>query len=136
MLEEVLEHMGDCRGPARRHALLGAPAVDFLDQPGLDPNVDICCFPFHAFFCAVLAFFVKAELVGSGLPRRGFMRRTRSDFGSSVAWTRRRRAVLALISLSSLALDPDYRRGGGALSGGPLDKSRQTIDSSSDQPDR
>jgi len=24
------------------------PGVDFFDEPGLDPHVDICCFPFHA----------------------------------------------------------------------------------------
>ena len=90
----------------RQHALLGAPGVDFLDRLGLDPDVDICGFPFHA-FCAVFAFFVKAGLIGSDLPRTGFMRRTRSDFGNSFAWARRRRAVFALISLSSLALDHD-----------------------------
>jgi len=90
------------------------------------PGRRYCGFPFHAFFCAVFAFVVKAELVGSGLPRTGFMRRTRSDFGSSFAWARRRRAVHALISLSSLALDPDWQ-GGGALSGRPLDNFGQRI---------
>jgi hypothetical protein len=31
MLEELFEHMDDCRGSARRHALPGAPGVDFLE---------------------------------------------------------------------------------------------------------
>jgi hypothetical protein len=84
MLEELLQHVDDCRRSARRHALPVAPGVDFFDQLGLDPDVNICGFPFHA-FCAVFAFFVKAGLIGSGLPRTGFMRRTRSDFGSSFA---------------------------------------------------
>src|SRR6516165_11930465 len=101
MLEEVLKHVDDRRRSAWQHALLSAPGVDFLDELGLDPDVDICGFPFHA-FCAVFAFFVKTGLIGSGLPRTGFMRRTRSDFGSSLAWARRRRAVHALILLSSL----------------------------------
>jgi hypothetical protein len=48
MREEVLEHVDDCRGSARRHPLLGAPGIHFLDQLGLDPDIDICCFPFHA----------------------------------------------------------------------------------------
>jgi hypothetical protein len=47
MLEEMLEHVDDCRSSARRHSLPGAPGVDFLDQLGLDPDVNICCFPFH-----------------------------------------------------------------------------------------
>jgi hypothetical protein len=34
--------LDDCRRPARRYSLLGAPGVDPLDQPGLDPNVNIC----------------------------------------------------------------------------------------------
>jgi len=46
MLEKMLEHIDHCRRSARRHALPGAP--DFLDQLGLDPDVDICCFPFMA----------------------------------------------------------------------------------------
>ena|SRR5277367_1825030 len=48
MLEELFEHMDDCRGSARRHALPGAPGVDFLDQLDLDPDDDICGFPWHA----------------------------------------------------------------------------------------
>jgi hypothetical protein len=47
MFEELIEHVDDCRRPARRDSLPGAPSVDPLDQPGLDPNVDICGFPFH-----------------------------------------------------------------------------------------
>jgi hypothetical protein len=66
---------------------------------------------FHALFCAVFAFFVKAGLIGRALPRTGFMRRTRSDFGSSLAWARRRPAVHALILLSSVALDVDEQGG-------------------------
>jgi hypothetical protein len=46
MLEELLEHIDD--SSARRHSLPGAPSVDFLDQLGLDPDVDICCFLSHA----------------------------------------------------------------------------------------
>jgi hypothetical protein len=102
----MLEHVDNCCRSARPDSPLGARCVDLVDQLRLDPDVDIRGFPFHA-LCAVFAFFVKAELVGSGLPRTGFMRRTRSDFGSSLPWARRRRAVLMLISLSSLALDPD-----------------------------
>jgi len=66
---------------------------------------------FHALFCAVLAFFVEAGLIGRGLPRMGFICRTRSDFGSSLAWARRRRAVHALILSSSSELDVDERGG-------------------------
>jgi hypothetical protein len=47
MLEEMLEHVDDCRGSARRHSLPSAPNVGFLDQLRLDPDVDICGFPFH-----------------------------------------------------------------------------------------
>src|SRR6516162_7596694 len=48
VLEEFLQHVDDRCGPAWRHSLLGPPAVDFLDQLRLDPDVDICSFPFHA----------------------------------------------------------------------------------------
>jgi hypothetical protein len=48
MLKEMFEHVDDCRSSAWRHSLPGAPSVDPLDQLGLDPNVDICCFLFHA----------------------------------------------------------------------------------------
>ncbi len=48
MLDEVLEHINDGCSSARGHALLGAPGVDFLDQLGLDPKVDICSIPSHA----------------------------------------------------------------------------------------
>ena len=48
MLEEMLEHVHYRRGSARRHVPPGAPGVDPLDQPGLDPDVDFCGFPFHA----------------------------------------------------------------------------------------
>jgi hypothetical protein len=48
VLKEMLEHVDYRRGSARRHVLPGAPGVDPLDQPGLDPNVDFCGFPFHA----------------------------------------------------------------------------------------
>jgi|HubBroStandDraft_4_1064222.scaffolds.fasta_scaffold02943_8 hypothetical protein len=48
MLKEALDHMDDCRGSARRHSLPGAPGVDFLDQLGVDPDVDVGCLPFHA----------------------------------------------------------------------------------------
>lgn len=47
MLEELLEHVDDCRRPARRYSLPGAPSVDFLDQLRLDPDVNICGFPLH-----------------------------------------------------------------------------------------
>jgi len=48
MLEEVLEHVDDGCCPAWQDALNGPPGVDFLDQLGLDPDVDICGSPFHA----------------------------------------------------------------------------------------
>jgi hypothetical protein len=48
MLEEVFEHVDDRRSSAWKHPLPVAPVVDFVDQPGLDPDVDICCFSFHA----------------------------------------------------------------------------------------
>jgi hypothetical protein len=48
MLEEMLQHVDDCCSSARRHSLPGTPRIDFLDQLGLDPDVDICCFPCHA----------------------------------------------------------------------------------------
>jgi hypothetical protein len=48
MFEELIEHVDDCRRPARRFSLPGAPSVDPLDQPGLDPDVDICGFVFHS----------------------------------------------------------------------------------------
>jgi len=48
MFEEFLEHIDDRREPARRHSLSGAPSVDFLNELWLDPDVDICGFPFHA----------------------------------------------------------------------------------------
>jgi hypothetical protein len=48
MLKELLEHVDDRRSSARRHSLPGAPGVDFLNQLGLDPNIDICCFLSHA----------------------------------------------------------------------------------------
>jgi hypothetical protein len=47
MIEELLDHVDDCRGSARRYSLPSAPAVDFLDERGLDADVDICCFLFH-----------------------------------------------------------------------------------------
>ena len=47
MLEKPLEHLDDCGGSARGHGLPGAPGIDFLDQLGLDRDIDIC-FPFHA----------------------------------------------------------------------------------------
>jgi hypothetical protein len=46
-VEELIEHVDDCRRPARRHSLPGAPGVDPLDQPGLDSDVNICGFLFH-----------------------------------------------------------------------------------------
>jgi hypothetical protein len=70
---------------------------------------------------------VKAELAGSGWPRTGFMRRTRSDFGNSFAWARRRRPLHALIFVVSLLCSIVANRGG-ALSGASIDKSRQKID--------
>jgi len=47
MPEEFPKHVDNCRGSGWRHALPVAPGVDFLDQFGLDPDVDVCCFPFH-----------------------------------------------------------------------------------------
>jgi hypothetical protein len=46
--EEMFEHVDDRRSSAWRHSLLAAPSVDPLDQLGLDPNIDICCFLSHA----------------------------------------------------------------------------------------
>ena len=48
MLQELLDHVDDCRRSARRYSLPVAPGIDFLDQLGFDPDVDICCFSFHA----------------------------------------------------------------------------------------
>jgi hypothetical protein len=48
MLEEVFEHVDDCRSSAWRHSLPSTPAVNVLDQLGLDPNIDIRCFLSHA----------------------------------------------------------------------------------------
>ena len=42
-LEEMFEHVDDRCSSARKHSLTRAPGVDFLDQLGLDPDVDICC---------------------------------------------------------------------------------------------
>jgi hypothetical protein len=44
----MFEHVDDRRSLAWRHSLPAAPSVDPLDQLGLDPNVDICCFLSHA----------------------------------------------------------------------------------------
>jgi hypothetical protein len=46
-LEELIDHVDDRRSSARQYALPRAPGVDVLDQPGLDPDVDIRCFSFH-----------------------------------------------------------------------------------------
>jgi hypothetical protein len=48
MVEEILEHIDDRRCPAWRHSLPGAPSVDLIDQLGLDPDVDIGGFLWHA----------------------------------------------------------------------------------------
>jgi hypothetical protein len=48
MLEELLDHVDDRRSSAWRYSLPGAPGVDFLDQLGFDPDIDLCCFLFHA----------------------------------------------------------------------------------------
>jgi len=48
MLKELLDHVDDCSGSAWRHSLPVAPSVDSFDQPGFDPDVDICGFAFHA----------------------------------------------------------------------------------------
>jgi hypothetical protein len=48
MLEELLKHVDDRRSSAWRYSLPGAPGVNFLDQLGLDPNIDLCCFLSHA----------------------------------------------------------------------------------------
>jgi len=47
MLKQTLKHRDDRRRPAERHSLPGAPGVDLLDQLRLNPDVDICGFPFH-----------------------------------------------------------------------------------------
>jgi len=46
--EEFLKHIDDRRGSTRRHALLSTPDVDYLNQLGLDPDVDICDLRFMA----------------------------------------------------------------------------------------
>lgn len=48
LLEEVLNHVANRCRPARWYSLAGAPRVDPLDQPRLDPNVNISSFLFHA----------------------------------------------------------------------------------------
>jgi hypothetical protein len=48
MLKELFDHIDDCRRSAWRYSLPVAPGIDYLDQLGLDPDVNICGFPFHA----------------------------------------------------------------------------------------
>jgi hypothetical protein len=48
MLEKVLKHVANCGRSAWRYSLSGPRRIDLLDQLRLDPDVDICGFPFHA----------------------------------------------------------------------------------------
>ena len=48
MFEEMIEHVDDCRRPARRYSLPGSPGVDPLNQLWLNSDVDIGGLPFHA----------------------------------------------------------------------------------------
>jgi hypothetical protein len=47
-LEGHVHHVDDRSGSAWRYSLPVAPGIDFLDQLGFDPDVDIRGFPFHA----------------------------------------------------------------------------------------
>jgi hypothetical protein len=42
----MLDHMNDRRSSARKHALSATASVDSVDQPRLDPDVDIAVFRF------------------------------------------------------------------------------------------
>jgi hypothetical protein len=44
----MLKHVADRGGSAWQDSLLGTPRVNLLDQLRLDPDIDICGFPFHA----------------------------------------------------------------------------------------